>query len=427
MRRCLWAGRLPLSPNRVQCRSPIAASTHHGRGGSGRAESARLREREGRSSNGAMPARTLTKGIAFTAGLVGLALLPTVPVAFTSASKATLQTQAEQLSHQIAAQSSLIRTIAVQAASARHQVLVDRADLTRVSAELGQARTHLASEKQLLVRYAVAKFTDAPGSSSVISTLNTNQNNVAAQSAYESVASGYIVNIITGYQRDQQVVTTLVNSAAQAVASASQAQQTLSRRLASLQVAITNEQKSLSSIHGQIAQLVQQQLAQQAAQQAAAQQAAAQQAAQQAAAQQAAQQAAAQQAAQQAAAQQAAQQALAQQASSTPSQGAPSASGVAAAVSTGGAAGQWGGTPAPPSPQAFAALRNCEAGGNYQENTGNGYYGAYQFSAATWAGLGFSGLPSSASPATQNRAAQIEQQQGGWSAWPECSLILGLE
>jgi len=29
-------------------------------------------------------------------------------------------------------------------------------------------------------------------------------------------------------------------------------------------------------------------------------------------------------------------------------------------------------------------LRNCESGGNYQTNTGNGYYGAYQFSIATW-------------------------------------------
>ncbi|MCI2975278.1 MAG: transglycosylase family protein [Ferrimicrobium sp.] len=364
-----------------------------------------------------MPARTLAKGIVYSIGLLGLTLLPTVPGVLTSASKATLQTQADQLSRQIAVQSTQIRTIAVQAASARQQVLIDRTNLTRVTAELAQARTHLVSEKQLLVRYAVAKFTDAPGSSSVISTLNTNQNNVAAQSAYESVASGYIVNIITGYRRDQQVVTTLVNAAAHALASASQAQQRLSQELASLQVAITNEQSSLSSMHGQIAQLVQQQLAQQAAQQAAQQQARAQ-AAQQQAAQQAAQQQARAQAAQQ--------QALAQQAPPTSSQGAPSASGVAAAVSTGGAAGQWGGTPAPPSPQAFSALRNCEAGGNYQENTGNGYYGAYQFSAATWAGLGFSGLPSSASPATQNRAAQIEQQQGGWSAWPECSLILGL-
>lgn len=29
-------------------------------------------------------------------------------------------------------------------------------------------------------------------------------------------------------------------------------------------------------------------------------------------------------------------------------------------------------------------LRTCESGGNYTINTGNGYYGAYQFSAATW-------------------------------------------
>lgn len=34
--------------------------------------------------------------------------------------------------------------------------------------------------------------------------------------------------------------------------------------------------------------------------------------------------------------------------------------------------------------QILAALRQCETGGNYQTNTGNGYYGAYQFSAATW-------------------------------------------
>jgi len=29
-------------------------------------------------------------------------------------------------------------------------------------------------------------------------------------------------------------------------------------------------------------------------------------------------------------------------------------------------------------------LRTCESGGNYQINTGNGYYGAYQFSIPTW-------------------------------------------
>jgi uncharacterized protein YabE (DUF348 family) len=36
----------------------------------------------------------------------------------------------------------------------------------------------------------------------------------------------------------------------------------------------------------------------------------------------------------------------------------------------------------------LAKLRACESGGNYQDNTGNGYYGAYQFSTGTWNSLG---------------------------------------
>jgi uncharacterized protein YabE (DUF348 family) len=36
----------------------------------------------------------------------------------------------------------------------------------------------------------------------------------------------------------------------------------------------------------------------------------------------------------------------------------------------------------------LAKLRQCESGGNYQDNTGNGYYGAYQFSTGTWNSLG---------------------------------------
>jgi uncharacterized protein YabE (DUF348 family) len=36
----------------------------------------------------------------------------------------------------------------------------------------------------------------------------------------------------------------------------------------------------------------------------------------------------------------------------------------------------------------LAKLRQCESGGNYQDNTGNGYYGAYQFSSGTWSSLG---------------------------------------
>jgi hypothetical protein len=74
----------------------------------------------------------------------------------------------------------------------------------------------------------------------------------------------------------------------------------------------------------------------------------------------------------------------------------------------------------------FAAIRRCESSGNYALNTGNGYYGAYQFSAATWSRLGGAGLASSASAAAQDAAAYKLYQSSGWSAWPECAAISGL-
>jgi len=74
----------------------------------------------------------------------------------------------------------------------------------------------------------------------------------------------------------------------------------------------------------------------------------------------------------------------------------------------------------------WAALRECESGGNYAEDTGNGFYGAYQFAASTWTGLGYSGLPSDAPPAVQDAAAQQLQARSGWGQWPGCSAQLGL-
>jgi hypothetical protein len=68
----------------------------------------------------------------------------------------------------------------------------------------------------------------------------------------------------------------------------------------------------------------------------------------------------------------------------------------------------------------WAELRHCESGGNYQANTGNGYYGAYQFDLSTWHSLGNSGRPSDASPAVQDAAAQKLASQRGFSPWPLC-------
>jgi hypothetical protein len=74
----------------------------------------------------------------------------------------------------------------------------------------------------------------------------------------------------------------------------------------------------------------------------------------------------------------------------------------------------------------FAALRRCESGGNYAANTGNGYYGAYQFARGTWASLGYRGRPDQAPPAVQDQAAARLQSLTGWSSWPACSKRLGL-
>jgi hypothetical protein len=74
----------------------------------------------------------------------------------------------------------------------------------------------------------------------------------------------------------------------------------------------------------------------------------------------------------------------------------------------------------------WLALRNCESGNNYHEDSGNGYFGAYQFLPSTWASIGYAGLPSNASPQVQDAAAEALQARVGWSAWPVCSAVLGL-
>src|ERR1700712_5887916 len=72
----------------------------------------------------------------------------------------------------------------------------------------------------------------------------------------------------------------------------------------------------------------------------------------------------------------------------------------------------------PASADIYSSIRQCESGGNYSTNTGNGYYGAYQFSQQTWSGLGYAGSPSDASPATQDAAAAQLASQADFRQWP---------
>lgn len=68
----------------------------------------------------------------------------------------------------------------------------------------------------------------------------------------------------------------------------------------------------------------------------------------------------------------------------------------------------------------------CESGGNWADNTGNGYYGGLQFTLSSWHAVGGSGLPSDASRSEQIYRAQLLQARQGWGAWPVCSHKAGL-
>ncbi|MFI9807115.1 transglycosylase family protein [Streptomyces sp. NPDC052301] len=73
-------------------------------------------------------------------------------------------------------------------------------------------------------------------------------------------------------------------------------------------------------------------------------------------------------------------------------------------------------------------IAQCESGGNWHINTGNGYYGGLQFSAGTWRAYGGSAYAPTADQAS--RSAQIAvatkvQSAQGWGAWPVCSARAG--
>jgi hypothetical protein len=82
-----------------------------------------------------------------------------------------------------------------------------------------------------------------------------------------------------------------------------------------------------------------------------------------------------------------------------------------------------------PTSGVWQSLAECESGGNWSINTGNGYYGGLQFSASSWAGAGgtqYAPLPHQATPAEQIATAEKLRANGGWGHWPHCSSQLGL-
>jgi resuscitation-promoting factor RpfB len=85
--------------------------------------------------------------------------------------------------------------------------------------------------------------------------------------------------------------------------------------------------------------------------------------------------------------------------------------------------------PTAPSGSVWDRLAQCESGGNWSINTGNGYHGGLQFSKQTWLAFGGGKYAPQANLAT--RAQQIDiakktQAAQGWGAWPSCTAQLGI-
>ncbi|MFE1515063.1 transglycosylase family protein, partial [Corynebacterium bovis] len=75
------------------------------------------------------------------------------------------------------------------------------------------------------------------------------------------------------------------------------------------------------------------------------------------------------------------------------------------------------------------SIAQCESGGNWAINTGNGFNGGLQFTPSTWAAFGGTAYAPQAYMATREQqiaVAEKVQAAQGWGAWPACTSKLGI-
>jgi hypothetical protein len=309
-----------------------------------------------------------------------------------------LAAQAAAIADRVSADSSALSTIGERYLAAETQYHADLTTLTATRKALTLTAISIKQERILVDGAAVEAYVASGAENQVGLYLSNQPNRTTIADAYLGMATREVNATIAtlggdrsqlaSEQTSQEVVTSL------AAAALSESKQARDSALATL----LSEQTTLSSVKGRLASLVEAQEV--VAQREAEEKAAAAEAAAQAAAAAAA--------------------TKTTTAAPAPSTAGPPSSGAITSISP---------TAGPPSSLAadFAAIRRCEASDDYSLNTGNGYYGAYQFAYQTWIDLGESGLPSAAPPATQDAAAYKLYLRSGWSSWPSCAVITGLE
>lgn len=342
--------------------------------------------RDGKTARSAICRRVVT-GV--FAGLIVVSV-------FASAAPAdqipSLQAQANQLAAQIGKGASRIAALTAQYNKYSQQAIDASSQLAAAQAQLTTTQQTINANRETLHREAVTAYMEDGGARGM-AVAGDAANSLIVRQQYMQLASGNVVETLDRLRVGLSDLRTAETSLQQAQVSAQHAADRVTQARQAALMQATQEQQTLNSIHGQLATMVAQ----------------------------------------------AAAQAAARQSGARSTQGLPVNGGLLAvvtrAVSPPPTPGHGPGPPPPPPPPSgggggaggvWAALRQCESSGNYAENSGNGYYGAYQFSQATWTWLGYPGRPDQEPPAMQDAAAQKLQAQSGWGQWPACAAALGL-
>jgi len=287
-----------------------------------------------------------------------------------AASVSALNAQAQAIEAQLASLGASVHALTTSIVQTQATVSADESSEAILQAQLSTEQAAIARDRRILVAAADQQFVSAGQYSSVLAALQANYTAVGLQQGYEEVASSSITQAEASYERARlEAQVTEAELAARIRATEAELASEQQQR-AALNQRVGDVEAQLAAVHSQI------------------------------------------------------QAALAAQAAAAPL---PAPGGASAAVQVllappGPSASSVSG---PATPAQLLALRDCESGGNYQEDTGNGYYGAYQFALSTWLSLGFSGLPSQAPPAVQDQAAEELLARSGWGQWPVCSALLG--
>jgi peptidoglycan hydrolase CwlO-like protein len=336
------------------------------------------------------------------AGLVVASPLATATITARADQLPSLQAQANQLAAQISRGTSRIASLTAQYTAYNQQAAKSSSDLTAARSQLAATRQTINANRETLHREAITAYMEDGGArGQALSNASDTSGNLIIRQQYMQLASGNVVDTLDRLRIGLNDLRLAESSLRQAQTSSQQAADRVTQARQAALAEATQQQQTLNSVHGQMAQMVAQAAAAALAHQAAARQVGSR---------------------------------------STSTQGLPVNGGLLSAVTNVVSAPK----PPPPSPApspgppsggggggggaggVWAALRQCESGGNYAENSGNGYYGAYQFSQQTWTYLGYPGRPDLEPPAMQDAAAQKLQAQSGWGQWPACAAALGL-